>query len=402
MLFRIVQGIVNLRDAAGVEKGIISNPLYVAGNSVLATYSAAITGLVPGASPTDVLSIIGSGSKKITVNKFNVSGTQTTAAVELLSMIKRSTVNTGGGTGSVVQSQNALTTASSTTAAVTVTATGAGNLLVVQTMNSDNRTVTGVSDGTNAFTQATGAAGNNAGGGIQVDTWYLLSSSSGKTTITVTFSGTSTTKSVFFWEVSGNGIAFEVANRQNSGTVGATDTGASITPTATAFIASTIGTAGTITASPAASNTSFPNGAIQSNSKSAAEWGFQPLGTYTPTWSDSGAGTFASTVAAFTATGSVVPLLTAVKHDSGDGAATATVQRYLTNPTLGTAVGTVRAIQALVSTSLGSPDKVAWTFPSEFGKGLVLNSASESLSLNLGGAAMAGATFAVDLEWTEQ
>lgn len=62
-----------------------------------ATYSAAVSGMTPlitGA--TDVMTITGSASKIIRISRIIVTGSQTTAGSILFSLLKRSTLNTGG------------------------------------------------------------------------------------------------------------------------------------------------------------------------------------------------------------------------------------------------------------------------------------------------------------------
>lgn len=369
----------------------------------VATYSASAASLSVAPSATDIVSIGGSASKKVTITGVNVSGTQTTGGVVDISLIKRSTLNTGGGLGTIVQTQNALTTASSATATVTVTATTAGNLLVIGTANSDNRTVSSVSDGTTNFTQATGAATNSGGQNGRLDFWYLPSANAGKTTITVTFSGTSTTKQLYFWEISGNSTGFQLAAVQGATNIAATESGAAITSTNPGVVIGLIITSGTITASPAASNTQFTNGTISSNSKSAVEWVLGATGTYTPSWNDSGSGAaYCASSIAFTAIGNTVPSITAIPHDSNDPAATASVHNYLADPTLGTAVGTVRSVRTLMTTTTGQPGYASWQFNDSFSKGIILNNANESLNISLNGQTVAGGVLTVDIEWTEQ
>lgn len=96
-------------------------------------------------------------------------------------------------------------TANQATNVLTVTSTGAGNLLVMLTHHAlTTTTVSGVSDGTTAFTQFAGAALTGPSSNGRLECWYLLSSNSGKTTMTTTFSTTDTfNKDVWFFEVSG-------------------------------------------------------------------------------------------------------------------------------------------------------------------------------------------------------
>lgn len=378
------------------------------GTSSLVTYSASINNLIVGYSaPTDIVTITGSSTKKVVVNQINISGIQTTAGVEAISLIKRSTLDTGGGVGTIVQTQNQFTATNSTTASVTVTSTGAGNLLIVAAANLDNRTVTGVSDGTSAFTQATSAAGNSGGQNGRTDIWYLTSSNSGKTSVTVTFSGNSTTKQLYFWEVSGSGLAFQTANNTQNQTIAAVSSGAAVTSTAVGIIVGAMvtgsGSTGVITTSPDATNTQFTNGTVGNSGKSAAQWVLGPVATYTPTYTLTGSGpATGSSTAVFTATGTTAPTMVAVPHDSTDAAATAVVKYYYANPTLGTTVGNIRNIKGFVPTATGNPGYVSWTLTGNFTKGIVLNNANESLNINLNALTMAGGNLSVDIVWTEQ
>lgn len=138
----------------------------------------------------------------------------------------------------VVQHTVAFSAANATTVAITVTATGTGRLLVVGTACNEDRTVTGVSDGTTAFTQFTGVRGALSGISSFSDIWYLPASSNGKTTITITFSGVAGTfeKLGWFWEVSGFTTAgADVGTHvdDQTATVGALENGGSVTTTST-------------------------------------------------------------------------------------------------------------------------------------------------------------------------
>ncbi len=60
------------------------------------TYSAVAPAIVAASAATDIFTITGSASKIIMIKKIRISGTQTTAGVGLIQLIKRSAVNTGG------------------------------------------------------------------------------------------------------------------------------------------------------------------------------------------------------------------------------------------------------------------------------------------------------------------
>jgi hypothetical protein len=112
--------------------------------------------------------------------------------------------------------------------------------------------------------------------------------------------------------------------------------------------------------------------------------------------------------AADTAGSSTAANLTAVAHDSNDAAASAVVTTYTgnnVNPTLGTTVGIVRAQQSNVSAagSGGAATPVEFDFGTCNDKSVVLNSASEGLYLNFGGAVLpAGLVLNIFVEWSEE
>jgi len=66
-----------------------------------ATYDAASSAFTPGATPTDVFTLTGSGTKTIRVTRIRVSGIQTTTGNNAFFLIKRSSANTGGTSASV-------------------------------------------------------------------------------------------------------------------------------------------------------------------------------------------------------------------------------------------------------------------------------------------------------------
>ncbi len=60
------------------------------------TYSASITGLITALTATDIASIGGSDSKTITITKIVITGNAGTAITSDVSIIKRSSANSGG------------------------------------------------------------------------------------------------------------------------------------------------------------------------------------------------------------------------------------------------------------------------------------------------------------------
>jgi len=61
-----------------------------------ASFMAAVSGLVPAASATDIFTITGKPGRVITINQIQISGIATSATAIPISIIKRSTANTGG------------------------------------------------------------------------------------------------------------------------------------------------------------------------------------------------------------------------------------------------------------------------------------------------------------------
>jgi hypothetical protein len=92
--------------------------------------------------------------------------------------------------------------------------------------------------------------------------------------------------------------------------------------------------------------------------------------------------------------------MTAVPLDASDAAAGSTVQYYTANPTLGTTIGSVETVPIFCSTTATQPEKYEFDFGLK-GKSIILNSASQALSINLGGVTMTGGACFVTIEWTE-
>jgi hypothetical protein len=97
--------------------------------------------------------------------------------------------------------------------------------------------------------------------------------------------------------------------------------------------------------------------------------------------------------------------ITAVPHDSADGAATATVLAYTANPTtLGTSVGIVRTtnIDVAATNLVGASDYLEWKFGDGPSKGIVLRGTSQVLAINLNGVTSANNSWHFYMEWTEE
>ena len=96
--------------------------------------------------------------------------------------------------------------------------------------------------------------------------------------------------------------------------------------------------------------------------------------------------------------------LTAVPHDTTNPAATATVNMYTANPTLGTAVGNVTVQQILVpaTNSQGGNSSPFSFVPRDLAvQPLVLRGTSEQLALSYEGATVAGEIMRVTARWRE-
>lgn len=178
-------------------------------------------------------------------------------------------------------------TAFSTSCATTVASTGAGNVIVMGVRLANSTTITSTSGGgTSVLCGVTCQNGNSASG--FVDVAYILSSTSGVTSITLNF-GTSTSADVFIWEVSStttvtldtSSSALRTANCTSCAGVGLTLTGANdaiFTVAACAQTCSAI--SGGYTADPA---TPWPNGngmarLINTTTGTAPNWTQAPTG----------------------------------------------------------------------------------------------------------------------------
>src|SRR5689334_4986236 len=95
-------------------------------------YSAGILSLAPAASATDIFTITGSASKTIRVVEIALIGTQTTAGVVGIQLVKRSTANSAGTSSAptVVPHDSASAAGTATVLAYTANPT-TGNLVGV-------------------------------------------------------------------------------------------------------------------------------------------------------------------------------------------------------------------------------------------------------------------------------
>jgi len=127
-------------DTSGFELGITSEraALVEDADHLTATYSAAALGIVAALTPTDIFTIYGSATKTIKILRIGVSGTENTAAIRDIVLIKRSATNTGGTSSAVTKvpldSNDAAATATVLSYSANPTALGAavGNIRVAK------------------------------------------------------------------------------------------------------------------------------------------------------------------------------------------------------------------------------------------------------------------------------
>ena len=103
-------------------------------------------------------------------------------------------------------------------------------------------------------------------------------------------------------------------------------------------------------------------------------------------------------------TGGTSVAATVVPVDSTNPAGTATVLAYTANPTVGTAVGTVRAELVWFGQTAGAgspPEFKTFDFSDLPEGGLVLRGTAQVLAVSLGGTAATGASAQVVFDWIE-
>jgi hypothetical protein len=92
---------------------------------------------------------------------------------------------------------------------------------------------------------------------------------------------------------------------------------------------------------------------------------------------------------------------TIIPNDSNNAAATAVINLYSANPTLGTAVGTIRA-RKLNLGAAGSAGMIDWRFSNTNDQAIVLRGVAQCLCLNFNGAAVpAGTSIDIEVEFVE-
>lgn len=101
-------------------------------------------------------------------------------------------------------------------------------------------------------------------------------------------------------------------------------------------------------------------------------------------------------------TGGTATTATNVQRDSSDAAPVATVEGYTANPTLGTAIGALRTIDMSLPAIASAKQQVSIDLPQMGTLSPVILAPGESLSLNAGGATVAGTVLDIDADWSEE
>ncbi len=189
-----------------------------------------------------------------------------------------------------------------------IPATGSGNLIVVgwQTEGGVDTSVTigSITDNVgNTYAEAGAARSVDSAAGSVGDLWYAMNSVSGATTLTITPSSVVTDASAVIWEFSGADLAAPLDRTAilNSQLASVSPAGAAVTTTAGADVVISLTTADNV---PGLSGSTFvSDSTVQGNG-----WAHlitSSPGTYAAQWSQSPAGTYASSTVAFKAAGSV-------------------------------------------------------------------------------------------------
>ena len=101
-------------------------------------------------------------------------------------------------------------------------------------------------------------------------------------------------------------------------------------------------------------------------------------------------------------TGGTSTSLTRVPHDSNNVASSATVTSYTGNPTLGTTVGNLRTAKMFIGSTSVQGQELIWQFGDLPGQALTLRGTAQEACINFNGVTLSGASFDIDVEWTEE
>jgi hypothetical protein len=193
--------------------------------------------------------------------------------------------------------------------ACSVPSTGAGNLIVVGWQIgggvSTSIAISSITDNVgNIYTEAGAAHSADASAGSSAEIWYAKNSVPGATSITVTPSAPVANGGVVIWEFSGANLTAPLDQTAvlNSQGPTATPSGAGVTPTSAPGVI--------ISLAPVSNNvTGMSSGSPFTNDSTLKGNGWAHLittavGTYSAQWTQSAAGTYASSTAAFKAAAS--------------------------------------------------------------------------------------------------
>lgn len=97
---------------------------------------------------------------------------------------------------------------------------------------------------------------------------------------------------------------------------------------------------------------------------------------------------------------------TIAPHDSTNASVTAVVNAYTANPTLGTAVGTLRSGKLWAATATGGSsaliNNLVWDFGNRPGQSVILRGTSQVLAVNLNATTVTTGAINISIEWTEE
>lgn len=94
--------------------------------------------------------------------------------------------------------------------------------------------------------------------------------------------------------------------------------------------------------------------------------------------------------------------LAAISMDTNNPAASATALAYTSNPTVGTLVGNVRTRKVSIAASSGPSDVLILDFGTRNSQAMVLRGANQVFAVNLNSVTVAGSSFNIFIEWTEE
>lgn len=209
---------------------------------------------------------------------------------------------------SLVQHKVGETALNQATVDITVTSTGAGNIMVVSGLNTGTLSITGVADnatgGSSSYSLVSGSV-FNGNANDKGEVWWAPLLKAGATTVTITFSAADTSiKDGFADEVSGlvNPAVDAVAILNNQVGAGTTDAGPTVnTSTSDGFALGVVTTSGGIATNPKAGNEFTAGGDIQVTTGNAAcSLISTSAAAHQPVWLDGASGaTYGAVTVAF-------------------------------------------------------------------------------------------------------